>query len=105
VTDYIEKLRGAIRDLHGVESKHAGSVPVKEMYQGKTVWEGVVEVFELEGHPKAAKAYAWIHNTDDPENPGRLVIVLQIAPVLSPELAVKAAILEDYRNRGTAGAD
>ncbi|MGC1684461.1 MAG: hypothetical protein WA734_02465 [Candidatus Acidiferrales bacterium] len=100
MSDYIEKLRDAIRELHGVEAKHVASVPVKEVYQGKTVWEGVVEVFELEGHAKAAKAYAWIHSTDDVENAGRLVVVLGIPPVNSPEMAVKAAILEDYRERG-----
>ena len=98
-------LQDAIRDLNGVESKHVGSVPVKEIYLGKTVWEGVVEVFELEGHAKASKAYAWIHSTDDAENAGRLVVVLGIPPVNSPEMAVKAAILEDYREREMAEGD
>ena len=55
---YIEELREVIRHLHGVESKHVESVPVKETFQGKTVWEGVVEVFELYGHPMAGRAYA-----------------------------------------------
>jgi hypothetical protein len=27
--------------------------------EGATVWEGVVHVFDLEGHPKATRAYAW----------------------------------------------
>jgi len=43
---YIEELRDVIRHLHGVESSHVGSVPIKEEFQGKTVWEGIVEVFE-----------------------------------------------------------
>jgi hypothetical protein len=96
--NYIEALQNAIRKLHGVESKHVESVPVKETFQGKTVWEGVVEVFELIGHPKAPKAYAWMHNTDDPKNPGRHVTVLHIHPITSPVLAVRAAILQEYRN-------
>ena len=96
---YIEALQKAIRDLHGVESKHLESVPVKEEFQGKTVWEGVVEVFELIGHPKAPKAYAWMHNTDDPQSPGRHVTVLHLAPITSPLLAVRAALLEEYKNR------
>jgi hypothetical protein len=45
-------LQDVIRRLHGVDSKHVQSVPVKETFQGKTVWEGIVEVFELKGHPK-----------------------------------------------------
>ena len=52
---YIEELRDVIRRLHGVESSHVESVPVKETFQGKTVWEGIVEVFELKDHPKAEK--------------------------------------------------
>jgi hypothetical protein len=37
----------------------AQSVPVLETFEGQTVWEGVVHVFDLEGHPKATRAYAW----------------------------------------------
>ena len=46
---YIEELRDVIRRLHGVESTHVESVPIKETFQGKTVWEGDVEVFDLKG--------------------------------------------------------
>ena len=41
----IEELRDVIRQLHGVDSTHRASVPVKEVFQGKTMWEGIVEVF------------------------------------------------------------
>jgi hypothetical protein len=39
--------------MHGVESTHVQSVPVKEVFESKTIWEGIVEVFDLIGHPKA----------------------------------------------------
>jgi hypothetical protein len=93
---YINELREVIRRLHGVESKHVQSVPVKETFQGKTVWEGIVEVFELVGHPKAPRVYAWAHETDDPNKP-RHVTVLHIHPVTSPILAVRAAIVQEFR--------
>ena len=32
---YIEELKEVIRKLHGVESTHRESVPVKEVFQGK----------------------------------------------------------------------
>ena len=96
-TDYIEELRDVIRRLHGVESKHVESVPVKETFQGKTVWEGIVEVFELVGHPKAPTVYAWAHKMDDPKKT-RHVTVLHISPITSPLLAVRAAIVEEFRN-------
>lgn len=95
---YIDELQDVIRRLHGVESRHIQSVPVKETFQGKTVWEGIVEVFELIGHPKAPKVYAWAHDTDDPKKPRRHVTVLHIAPILSAEAAVRAAIVQEFRS-------
>jgi hypothetical protein len=99
---YIAELQDVIRRLHGVESEHVESVPVKETFQGKTVWEGVVEVFELRDHPKASLAYAWAHDTENPEKPHRHVTVLHIHPIKSARDAVKAAIAQEFRNLGTA---
>src|SRR5713101_7655989 len=93
---YIEELKVAIRYLYGVEATHVESVPIKETFQGKTVWEGIVEVFELHGHPKASRVYAWSHETDNPERPERHVAVLHIHPVTSPLMAVRAAIREEF---------
>jgi hypothetical protein len=97
---YIEELRDVIRRLHGVESSHLETVPVKEAFQGKTVWDGDVEVFALHGHPKTNRVYAWSHETDDPANPKRHVTVLHIPPVVSPVLAVRAAIVQEFKSRG-----
>jgi hypothetical protein len=30
-----------------------------EKFQGKVIWDGNVEVFELSEHPKAKRVYAW----------------------------------------------
>lgn len=95
-------LRDVIRKLHGAEAKYVESVPVKETFQGKTVWEGVVEVFDLVGHPKANRVYAWMHETDMP-NQKRHVTVLHLGPVVSPLLAVRAAIVEELRSAGANG--
>jgi hypothetical protein len=94
---YIGELQAVIHQLHGAEAKHIESVPVKETFQGRTVWEGIVEVFDLRGHPKAPRVYAWAHDTDDPKKPKRHVTVLHIHPVTSPQLAVRAAIIQEYR--------
>jgi len=98
---YIAELRSVIRRLHGVESEHVESVPVKETFQGRTVWEGIVEVFDLKGHPTAFRVYAWSHDTDDPENPKRHVAVLHAHPIKSAQDAVKAAIVQEFRNLAT----
>jgi hypothetical protein len=94
----IDELRDVIHKLHGAKATHVESVPVKEVFKGKTVWDGIVEVFDLHGHPKTHRAYAWTHATDDPDQPRRSVTVLHIPPAISPVTAVRAAILQEFRN-------
>jgi hypothetical protein len=47
-----DRLREAIRRLHGGGSFHVGSVAAASIPEGR------VEVFALEGHPQATGAYA-----------------------------------------------
>lgn len=101
---HIEELRDVICRLHDADSKHVASVPVKEIFQGQTVWDGVVEVFELIGHPTANRLYAWSHATDDPASPRRHVTVLHADKVTSPILAVRAAILQEFTANAPAEA-
>jgi hypothetical protein len=49
----------AIRAPHGAESLWVETVPVKEIFQGRTSWDGEVEVFDITGHPRAKRCYAW----------------------------------------------
>src|SRR5256885_10132873 len=93
---YIQELQDVIKRLHHAQAAYLESVPVKETFQGKTVWEGMVEVFDLVGHPRAPRVYAWSHETADPGNPKRHVTVLHIHPVNSAQTAVRAAIIQEY---------
>ena len=99
---HIEELRDAIHKLHGGKATHAVSVPVKEVFNGETVWDGIVEVFHLEGHPKANTAYAWLHDTCDLEKPVKHVTVLHVPPVVSPLTAVRAFIIQEFRSNAQA---
>jgi hypothetical protein len=99
---HIQELRDVIHRLHGGKAKHLESVPVKESFQGQTVLDGVVEVFRLKGHLKADRVYAWIHQTGDPTHPKRHVTVLHIPPVVSPQTAVQATIVQEFRDHGKA---
>ena len=94
---HIEELRTVIHKLHGAKATHRVSVPVKEVWQGETVWDGIVEVFDLHGHPKANTAYAWTHATDDPDIPKRSVTVLHVPPAVSPITAVRVAIMQELK--------
>jgi len=91
----ITELKDAIRATHGCESLHVESVPVKEVLEDQTTWEGTVEIFDLVGHPEAKRAYAWRHRNGD-EN--KTMAVLEIPPVDSPESAVKVAIASKRRS-------
>jgi hypothetical protein len=95
---HITELRDVIHKLHGAHATHRESVPVTEIFQGQTVWDGIVEVFDLHGHPKTDKAYAWLHDTGDPDKPKQHVTVLHIPPAISPITAVRAFIVQEYRN-------
>jgi len=98
MVDYIGELQAAILNLHGCESQYLETVPVVEEFQGETVWQGEVEVFELRGHPKAKKAYAWGHVTGEDDQARRYVAVLDLPPVDSPQSAVRAAIMQEVKD-------
>jgi hypothetical protein len=93
---YIQDLQDVIRKLHGVESRHMTSVPVREIFDGKTVWEGMVEIFSLKGHPKAKQAYAWAHDGKRPKESS--VAVLHMGSITSASAAVRAALVQEFRS-------
>jgi hypothetical protein len=85
----ITKFKDVIRATHGCQSLHVESVPIKEVFEGKTAWQGTVEVFDLIGHPKAKRAYAWSYRAGDQN---KTIVVLGLAPVDSPQSAVRVTI-------------
>ena len=95
---YLDELREVIRRLHGAEATHVESVAVKETFKGQTVWEGIVEVFDLSGHPTAHRVYAWVNDMDDPKQPRQHVTVLHLHPIKSAQDAVRAAIVREFRS-------
>ncbi|MCX6898592.1 MAG: hypothetical protein NT105_07815 [Verrucomicrobia bacterium] len=97
--EYIEDIRAVIGKLHECGSTWVESVPVHEVFRGQTAWKGVVEVFDLIGHPKAKRCYAWSHLDGERDERRNYVTVLEIPPVESPQTAVKVAIAGEIRNR------
>ena len=51
----LEKFAEAIRATHGASAELAGREHVTETFEGETVWEGEVLVFDLQAHPSAAR--------------------------------------------------
>ena len=97
MSDYIKSLMDAIRRLHGCDASYLETIPITEIFQGKIAWQGDVEVFNIRGHPKAKRCYAWAHDTDNTGK--RYVAVLELPPVDSAQRAVKAAIVEEIRSK------
>jgi len=98
MVDYIAELQAVILNLHGCNAVHVKTVPVTEEFQGETVWQGEVEVFETTDHPKAKRIYGWGHVSGDDDQGRRYVTVLELPPITSPETAVKAGIMEEIRS-------
>ena len=87
----------AVEHLHKCSARHLRSAPVKETFRGETAWEGVVEVFEITGHPKATHCYAWSHLDGADDSDERFVAVLGVPPVDSPLKAVQVSIVADAK--------
>lgn len=83
--------------MHGGAAQLAQSVPIRETFEGKPVWEGVVHVFDLAGHPTATRAYAWSSPIEG-STKRRFFAVLHQPPVDSPQAAVRATIVAERRD-------
>ena len=92
----VTELKRAVEAQHGCKATVFQSVPIKETFGGNTVWEGVVHVFSLTGHPTAKRAYAWSSPIEG-DNP-RFFAVLHQWPVTSPVEAVRASVVAENRD-------
>ena len=93
------QLREAVENMHGGTATLAQSVPVIETFEGATVWDGVVHVFDLAGNPKASRAYAWSSPIEG-STKRRFFAVLHIGKIDSPHAAIRAAIVAEHRQAG-----
>ena len=99
-----DELKRAVETQHGCTATLVQSVPVRERHGDATVWEGIVHVFDLTGHPKAMRAYAWSSPIDG-SNKRRFFAVLHLPPITTPAAAVRAAIVQEHREEKNTGRD
>lgn len=90
------ELKRAVESQHSGTATLAQSVPVRENFEGKPVWEGVVHVFDLADNPKAKRAYAWSSPIEGSDK-RRFFAVLHMGGIKSPQDAVRAAIVAEMR--------
>jgi hypothetical protein len=89
VNERIRNIQKAVEKAAECPARHLKFVVFIEMFRGQTMWEGVVEIFALEAHRKAKRAYGWsVGEGAD----AHYIAVLEIPPVDSPNTAVRASI-------------
>jgi hypothetical protein len=96
MSERIANIQKAVEKAAECPAKHLESAAVVEGFREQTIWEGVVEIFALEGHAKAKRAYGWQtgQGTD-----AQFTAVLEIPPVDSPQTAVKVAIAAEAKKK------
>ena len=93
----IDLLRQVILEMHGCVSMHVETVPIDQTCEGETVWQGLVEVFDLTNHPIANRCYAWTYQDDQEQT--QYAVVLAQPWIQSAHDAVKAAIADPHLTR------
>lgn len=73
-------------------------MPVTEVFKGKTLWQGDVEVFDLTDHPKAKRAYAWSYGESE-----EIITILEIPPVTDAQSAVKVGVAHQIKKLRKTG--
>ena len=94
MSERIENIKKAVERHAGCRATHVESNPVMEGYLNQIIWEGVVEIFDLDGHPKAKRAYGWQFWKG---RNAQYTAVLGIPPVDSPNAAVRASIAAEAK--------
>jgi hypothetical protein len=91
-----QKLKATIEGQHGGTAHLAYIDAVSQTCQGRPVEGGLVFVFDLEGHPEAARAYGWTSQVREDER--RFHVVLQVPPIASAQDAVQSTSLAESRD-------
>ena len=89
MSERIENLKRAVEKACSCKARHLRTRAITEGFEGDHVWDGVVEVFKLDGHPRAKRCYAFLFAED-----GKTVLktVMGVSPVNSVLSAVRMAI-------------
>jgi hypothetical protein len=91
-------LKDAVEKTYGGEAIFVCTVPVEETLDGATVWNGLVSLFALKGHPGAISCYAWSVPASEGQRE-RIYAVLHTTAVSSAAKAVRTSLVAEYRDK------
>ena len=95
MSERIDKLREAVETMHKCKARHVSSEPTIELFRCEVAWDGVVETFDLEGHPKAKRCYAWSFvENGEPKYTTALEFSPSIRPRAPSQLRLRARLDE-----------
>lgn len=83
--------------MHSCRARLLQVAAVHETFEGAPVWDGMVHILDLQGHPTATRAYAWSSPIEGSEK-RRFFAVLHMGGIKSPLDAVRAAIVAAHRS-------
>ncbi len=89
MTEHILNVKCAVEKNIGGFARHVTSTPVIEIFGGSSLWEGVVETFEIACNPTVKRCYGFAYREDDTL---RYVAIAETDEVNSPKMAVKTFI-------------
>jgi len=95
-SEKLDGLQKVVERACAAKAMHIGESAIIEKFGDRLVWKGIVHVFKIEGNPKAEICYAWSSPIKG-STKRRYYAVLKIPPIDSPEKAVRAAIVNDYK--------
>ena len=89
-SEYKRNLLNAIETRAKCDAVYVQTQPVKYSLDGKTLWRGKVEVYQLKEHPQAKQAFGWGYSTSN----GKIeyVTVIGVPPLDTPLAAVKGFV-------------
>jgi hypothetical protein len=96
--DYTDELKLAVEHTHNCKASYIEEIKIIEKFGDKIVWQGVVHIFKIEGHPKTDICYAWSSSIEGSKK-RRYYAVLKIPPIDSPEKAIRASVVKDYKEK------
>ena len=86
----LSEFRMAIRQILDCDADPIGAVELDVRRRSGEDWHGTVHVFEISGHPRASRCYAW------PEPLNETSVIIRVVPqagrITSPERAVRSIL-------------
>jgi uncharacterized protein YndB with AHSA1/START domain len=90
----MDRVARTIEELHDATALWEATIPVHRAPDERAVCEGKVEIFQLVGHPRAQRCFAWEGENGSGER--TVHVVLRLPPIDSAEDAVRSVISQNH---------